>query len=106
MGTNAQSKQGWSGQVDTELFSIVDREVERQNTTIQLIASENFASPAVLAATGSVLTNKYSEGYPGKGYYGGNHVVDEAEDLARERAKALFGAAHAKGQRHSGSNAH
>src|SRR3989440_11847468 len=90
---------------DPELAEIVRREVERQNTTIQLIASENFASPAVLAATGSVLTNKYSEGYPGKRYYGGNHVVDEAEDLARERAKALFGADHANVQPHSGSNA-
>jgi glycine hydroxymethyltransferase len=90
---------------DRELFDIIDREVERQNTTIQLIASENFASPAVLAATGSVLTNKYSEGYPGKRYYGGNHFVDEAEDLARERAKALFGADHANVQPHSGSNA-
>jgi glycine hydroxymethyltransferase len=90
---------------DRALFDIIDREVERQNTTIQLIASENFASPAVLAATGSVLTNKYSEGYPGKRYYGGNHVVDEAEDLARERAKALFGADHANVQPHSGSNA-
>jgi glycine hydroxymethyltransferase len=90
---------------DRELFDIIDREVERQNTTIQLIASENFASPAVLAATGSVLTNKYSEGYPGKRYYGGNHIVDEAEVLARERAKALFGADHANVQPHSGSNA-
>ena len=90
---------------DRELFDIIDREVERQNTTIQLIASENFTSPAVLAATGSVLTNKYSEGYPGKRYYGGNQIVDEAEDLARERAKALFGAEHANVQPHSGSNA-
>ena len=90
---------------DRELFDIIDREVERQNTTVQLIASENFASPAVLAATGSVLTNKYSEGYPGKRYYGGNHVVDEAEDLARERAKALFGAEHANVQPYSGSPA-
>src|SRR5438552_5670377 len=95
----------WSGKPDDELFAIVDRELERQNTTVQLIASENFASPAVLAATGSVLTNKYSEGYPGKRYYGGYHVVDEAEDLARERAKALFGADHANVQPHSGSNA-
>ena len=90
---------------DRELFDIIDREVERQNTTLQLIASENFASPAVLAATGSVLTNKYSEGYPGKRYYGGNHVVDEAEDLARERAKSLFGADHANVQPHAGANA-
>src|SRR6516164_8250334 len=87
----------WPSDVDPdrELFSIIDEELTRQNTTIQLIASENFASPAVLRATGSVLTNKYSEGYPGKRYYGGNYVIDEAEDLARERAKTLFGAAHA-----------
>jgi glycine hydroxymethyltransferase len=90
---------------DTELFSILERELERQNTTLQLIASENFTSPQVLRATGSVLTNKYSEGYPGKRYYGGNAVVDEAEDLARERAKALFGAEHANVQSHSGANA-
>ena len=90
---------------DRELFGILDRELERQNTTIQLIASENFASPAVMAAQGSVLTNKYSEGYPGKRYYGGNFVVDEAEDLARERVKALFGAEHANVQPHSGANA-
>jgi glycine hydroxymethyltransferase len=90
---------------DRELFDIVDRELERQNTTIQLIASENFTSPAVMAAQGSVLTNKYSEGYPGKRYYGGNQVVDEAEELARERCKALFGAEHANVQPHSGANA-
>jgi glycine hydroxymethyltransferase len=93
------------GRDDHELFDIIDREVERQNTTIQLIASENFTSRAVLAATGSVLTNKYSEGYPGKRYYGGNQIVDEAEDLARDRARALFGAEHANVQPHSGSNA-
>ena len=74
---------------DPAVADIVRREVERQNTTIQLIASENFTSPAVLAAQGSVLTNKYSEGYPGKRYYGGNLVVDEAEELARQRACAL-----------------
>jgi glycine hydroxymethyltransferase len=90
---------------DRELFGILDRELERQNTTIQLIASENFTSPAVMAAQGSVLTNKYSEGYPGKRYYGGNYVVDEAEELARERCKALFGAEHANVQPHSGANA-
>ena len=76
---------------DDELFAILDREVERQNTTLQLIASENFASPAVMAATGSVLTNKYSEGYPGKRYYGGNEIIDEVEDLARRRVLELFG---------------
>ena len=68
-------------QADRELFAIIEAEKERQNTTLQLIASENFTSTAVLAATGSVLTNKYSEGYPGKRYYGGNAVVDRAEDL-------------------------
>jgi glycine hydroxymethyltransferase len=95
----------WPTDRDTELFSIVDRETERLNTTLQLIASENFASPAVMEATGSVLTNKYSEGYPGKRYYGGNIYIDESEDLARERAKALFGAEHANVQPHSGASA-
>jgi glycine hydroxymethyltransferase len=90
---------------DPELAEIVRREVERQNTTIQLIASENFTSPAVMAAQGTVLTNKYSEGYPGKRYYGGNLVVDEAEELARTRACELFGAEHANVQPHSGANA-
>src|SRR3954462_1661551 len=90
---------------DPQLAGIVRREVERQNTTIQLIASENFTSPAVMAAQGSVLTNKYSEGYPGKRYYGGNLVVDEAEELARTRARDLFGAEHANVQPHSGANA-
>lgn len=92
-------------QPDRELFAIIDAEKLRQNTTLQLIASENFASPAVLAATGSVLTNKYSEGYPGRRYYGGNAVVDQAEELARQRACRLFGAAHANVQPHSGANA-
>jgi glycine hydroxymethyltransferase len=90
---------------DAELFGIVERERERQNTTLQLIASENFTSRAVLEATGSVLTNKYSEGYPGKRYYGGNYVIDQAEDLARDRCKALFGAEHANVQPHAGANA-
>jgi glycine hydroxymethyltransferase len=90
---------------DTELFSIIEAERERQNTTLQLIASENFVSRAVLAATGSVLTNKYSEGYPGKRYYGGNYVVDQAESLALQRARGLFGAEHANVQPHSGANA-
>jgi glycine hydroxymethyltransferase len=95
----------WPTANDDELFGLIDREVERQNTTLQLIASENFASPAVLRATGSVLTNKYSEGYPSKRYYGGNEVIDEVEVLARERAKELFGAAHANVQPHSGASA-
>ena len=90
---------------DTELFAILARELEREQTTIQLIASENFTSPAVMAAQGSLLTNKYSEGYPGKRYYGGNQVIDDVENLARDRAKALFGAEHANVQPHSGTNA-
>ena len=90
---------------DPAIADVIRREVERQNTTIQLIASENFTSPAVLAAQGSVLTNKYSEGYPAKRYYGGNVVVDEAEELARTRACELFGAEHANVQPHSGANA-
>jgi glycine hydroxymethyltransferase len=95
----------WPAERDSELFSIIESELERQNSTLQLIASENFTSPAVLQATGSVLTNKYSEGYPGKRYYGGNEVIDQVEDLARERARALFGAEHANVQPHSGANA-
>jgi len=95
----------WPTDRDTEVFDLIDREVERQNTTLQLIASENFTSPAVMEATGSVFTNKYSEGYPGKRYYGGNEIVDVVEDIARERVKALFGAEHANVQPHSGANA-
>jgi len=90
---------------DDELTTLLSREWERQTTTLQLIASENFASPAVMAATGSILTNKYAEGYPGRRYYGGNQVVDEVEDLARRRLTALFGADHANVQPHSGANA-
>src|SRR5205085_9658320 len=93
------------GDPDRELFSLLDDELRRQNTTIQLIASENFVSPAVLRATGSVLTNKYSEGYPSKRYYGGNEVIDQVEDLARNRAKALFGGEYANVQPHAGVNA-
>ena len=90
---------------DPEVFGILDAELERQNTTLQLIASENFTSPAVMAATGSVLTNKYSEGYPGKRYYGGNAEIDRVETIAIERVKRLFGAEHANVQPHSGANA-
>jgi len=90
---------------DDEVFGLIERELDRQQTTLQLIASENFTSPAVLRATGSVLTNKYAEGYPGKRFYGGNRIIDEVEELARERAKALFGAEHANVQPHSGANA-
>ena len=95
----------WPAIHDDLLFGHITAEVERQNTTLQLIASENFASPAVLAATGSVLTNKYAEGYPGRRYYGGNQVIDEVEELARVRCRELFGAEHANVQPHSGANA-
>jgi glycine hydroxymethyltransferase len=91
--------------VDSEVQEALDGELERQRTTVELIASENFASPAVLAAQGSVLTNKYAEGYPGKRYYGGCEQVDKVETLAIERAKELFGAEHVNVQPHSGSQA-
>jgi glycine hydroxymethyltransferase len=90
---------------DPEVGRLLSQEAERQSTTLQLIASENFTSPAVLAATGSVLTNKYSEGYPGRRYYGGNQIIDEVEDLARDRLKSLFGAEHANVQPHAGATA-
>jgi glycine hydroxymethyltransferase len=91
--------------VDRQVQAALDGELERQRTTIELIASENFASPAVLAAQGSVLTNKYAEGYPGKRYYGGCEQVDKVETLAIERAKQLFGSEHVNVQPHSGSQA-
>jgi glycine hydroxymethyltransferase len=90
---------------DPELAALLAREWDRQTTTVQLIASENFTSPAVLAATGSILTNKYAEGYPGRRYYGGNAIVDEVEELSRTRAVALFSADHANVQPHSGASA-
>src|SRR5512136_2015792 len=90
---------------DPEIFAAVRRETHRQNTKLELIASENFVSTAVLEAVGSPLTNKYAEGYPGKRYYGGCEFVDLAEDLARDRAKELFGAEYANVQPHSGSQA-
>ena len=90
---------------DTEVEGLIAKEVERQTTGLQLIASENFTSPAVMAATGSALTNKYAEGYPGKRYYGGNQIVDSIEQLAIDRVKELFGAEHANVQPHSGANA-
>ncbi|HUY06084.1 MAG TPA: serine hydroxymethyltransferase [Acidimicrobiales bacterium] len=90
---------------DPEVAKILSDELNRQRTTLQLIASENFASPAVMAASASVLTNKYSEGYPGRRYYGGNVYADEVEELARERVKQLFGAEHANVQPHSGASA-
>ncbi len=91
--------------IDAGVQEALDGELERQRTTIELIASENFASPAVLAAQGSVLTNKYAEGYPGKRYYGGCEQVDKVEVLAIERARRLFGAEHVNVQPHSGSQA-
>ncbi len=90
---------------DSEVFASCDKEMTRQQSFIELIASENIVSKAVLLAAGSVLTNKYAEGYPGKRYYGGCHCVDEVEEIARERAKKLFGAEHANVQPHSGANA-
>jgi len=90
---------------DDEIFSAIAEEERRQEEHIELIASENYASPRVLQAQGTVLTNKYAEGYPGKRYYGGCEYVDKAETLAIERAKALFGAAYANVQPHSGSQA-
>ncbi len=92
-------------QADPELHRSIVDETNRQNQTLELIASENFVSPAVLEAAGQAMTNKYAEGYPGKRYYGGCEFVDVAENLARERAKRLFGADHANVQPHSGSQA-
>ncbi|MBE3562840.1 MAG: serine hydroxymethyltransferase [Hydrogenibacillus schlegelii] len=90
---------------DPDVYRAIQQELERQRSHLELIASENFVSPAVLEAMGTVLTNKYAEGYPGRRYYGGCTYVDIVEDLARERAKALFGAEHANVQPHSGAQA-
>jgi glycine hydroxymethyltransferase len=90
---------------DPEIYEVIRRETERQAYGLELIPSENFVSAAVLEATGSVLTNKYAEGYPGKRYYGGCEFVDQAETLAIERAKKIFGAEHVNAQPHSGSQA-
>ena len=92
-------------QQDPEVFAAIRREIDRQNDGIELIASENFVSPAVLQAMGTPLTNKYAEGLPGKRYYGGCQFVDQAEDLARDRAKELFGAGWVNVQPHSGATA-
>ena len=88
--------------VDPTIAELIDRELERQRDQMELIASENFTWPAVLEAVGSVLTNKYAEGYPGRRYYGGCEWVDEVEQLAIDRAKELFGADHANVQPHAG----
>ena len=92
-------------QADPEIAAVLQQELDRQRHTLEMIASENFVSAAILETQGSVLTNKYAEGYPGKRYYGGCEAVDIAEDLARERAKELFGAEHANVQPHSGASA-
>ena len=92
-------------QTDPEIYEAMQRELKRQREHLELIASENFVSQAVMEAMGSHLTNKYAEGYPGKRYYGGCEFVDQAETLAIERAKKLFGADHAKVQPHSGAQA-
>src|SRR5207344_2581080 len=92
-------------QRDTAVFDLINKELERQRKGIELIASENFTSLQVMQAMGTALTNKYAEGYPGRRYYGGCEHVDTVENLARERAKALFGSAHANVQPHSGTQA-
>ncbi len=92
-------------QQDAEVWSAIEAEMERQRAGLEMIASENYTSAACLQAAGSVLTNKYAEGYPGRRYYGGCKHVDVIENLARERAKQLFGAEHANVQPHSGSQA-
>ncbi|KPC99872.1 Serine hydroxymethyltransferase [Geobacillus sp. BCO2] len=92
-------------QQDPQVFAAIEQERKRQHAKIELIASENFVSRAVMEAQGSVLTNKYAEGYPGRRYYGGCEYVDIVEELARERAKQLFGAEHANVQPHSGAQA-
>ncbi|MBV9463846.1 MAG: serine hydroxymethyltransferase [Verrucomicrobiae bacterium] len=105
-GSHRATLQGGSlAQVDSDLFSAIDGELKRQRENIELIASENFTSPAVMEAQGSVLTNKYAEGYPGRRWYGGCEFVDVVEQLAIDRAKTLFGADHANVQPHSGSQA-
>lgn len=91
--------------VDPEIADSIVREEERQNSHIELIASENWVTKAVMAAMGSPLTNKYAEGYPGKRYYGGCQCVDEVENLAMERAKKIFGCTYANVQPHSGAQA-
>src|SRR4051812_26456870 len=91
--------------VDPDVYQAIQHETARQDGQLELIASENFTSEAVLEATGSIFTNKYAEGYPGKRYYGGCEFTDVVENLARDRAKKLFGAEHANVQPHSGSSA-
>src|SRR5450631_2388397 len=92
-------------EVDPEVYDAIRRETERQHSQIELIASENFTSEAILEAAGSIFTNKYAEGYPGRRYYGGCEEVDIVENLARDRAKKLFNAEYGNVQPHSGSSA-
>src|ERR1700744_1184596 len=92
-------------EVDPAIYELIQKETRRQNGQLELIASENFTSEAVLEATGSIFTNKYAEGYPGRRYYGGCEYADEVETLARERAKKLFKAEYVNVQPHSGSQA-
>ena len=103
--TAAEKMQRRLAEVDPAVFEAIQHETERQNSQLELIASENFTSEAVLEATGSVFTNKYAEGYPGKRYYGGCEFTDIVENLARERARKLFGAEYVNVQPHSGSQA-
>src|SRR5213592_1398054 len=92
-------------EADPDIADLIEQEIARQNDGVELIASENFVSPAVLEAMGSPLTNKYAEGLPGKRYYGGCEIIDQVEQLAIDRAKQLFGAEHANVQPHSGAQA-
>ncbi|MEY4994502.1 MAG: hypothetical protein RLZ65_351 [Actinomycetota bacterium] len=105
MSTQPASFNAPLSEVDPEIAAVLEQELDRQRHTLEMIASENFVSRAILETQGSVLTNKYAEGYPGKRYYGGCEVVDIAEELARERAKQLFGAEHVNVQPHSGATA-
>ena len=105
MSTQPASFSSPLSEVDPEIAAVLEQELDRQRHTLEMIASENFVSRGILEAQGSVLTNKYAEGYPGKRYYGGCEAVDVAEELARNRAKELFGAEHANVQPHSGATA-
>src|SRR6188474_1719267 len=101
----ARLREAALAEIDGDIAALVGRELDRQRGQIELIASENFTWPSVLEALGSVATNKYAEGYPGRRYYGGCEVVDEIEQIAIDRAKSLFGAEHVNVQPHSGSQA-
>src|SRR5207249_11765346 len=105
MKTDAPARTRTLAEIDPDVARAIRNEIHRQNDGLELIASENFVSPAILEAAGSVLTNKYAEGYPGKRYYGGCEYVDVVETLAIDRAKALFGAEHANVQPHAGAQA-